>query len=212
MTWYWMIIQEVPARGEAYAARTLVLATIELDSGTLYRAGKPVRHPTRYYQGKVKSWGTVTRSMPVPVGVPHVGDALVEVVDTDGELRRLMAGTPPQGRTVTLKIGPEGGRESLFYTAYTGEIKHVSFPPGLARMALQDKTWRFFDEELPDLLVRREWVPDAAGGDPGDPDAADRWFARNLRKRSKGAGTKKRYFHPLYWVPSRARARTPVAP
>ncbi|MCH7635443.1 MAG: hypothetical protein IIA36_12255, partial [Proteobacteria bacterium] len=61
----------------------------------------------------------------------------------------------------------------IFQTAYTGIIVHATFPPGLARIQLQDNTLKFLNEQLPDLLTRDNFI-------------ADPLFAKNLRSRSEG--------------------------
>lgn len=180
-------------RGEAYSAKTLVLAGMYIDQGIQWLAGKPIRHPSRYYEGRVKTWGRVTRSIPIPSGMLHTGDATVEIDDTEGIFRQLFAAIPPQNREMILKVGPEGGKEHLFYVAYTGIIKTASFPPGLVRVVLRDKIFAFLDEDLPDLLTRREWVPGAEGGG----GSSDRFFARNLRKRSEGKWEEEEVFSPI---------------
>ena len=84
--------------------RTLMLAEIRL-SPTIFLAGKGIRHPTRMYRGKIKSFGSIIRSIPVPAGMPQVSDAVVEIIDTDGSLRAAFAATPPNNRVVVIKIG-----------------------------------------------------------------------------------------------------------
>jgi hypothetical protein len=131
----------------------------------------------------VHKWGTVTRSVPVPVGLPHIGDAVVELVDVDNGWRAAFAGVPPQNRKVTLKIGPEGGSESLFYVAYTGLIKHADTQPGLVRVYLRDATFQFLDEDLPDLLTREVY---------DDPLLGD-----NLVRRTAGTYEEEEVFSPI---------------
>jgi hypothetical protein len=168
---------------EAFSGKTLVIAEMRVDQGTEYVAGKGVRHPTRYYRGLVKTWGTVVRSIPVPVGVPHIGDAVVELSDVDNRWRSIFAAIPPQNREMVLKIGAEGGSERTFYRAYTGKVKHVSFPPGHARVVLQDKTFEFLDVELEDLLTRENY---------DNPE-----LGQNLIQRTSGTYEEEQVFSPI---------------
>ena len=168
----------------AFSAKTLMLAEIKLTGGTLFRAGKGIRHPTRMYVGKVKSFGSIIRSIQVPSGFAQIGDAEITIVDTDGELRQLMSTTPPQNREVVIKIGGEGESEAIFQIAYTGIIVHASFPPGLAKLRLSDNTFKFLQEQLPDLLTRENFTPDPV-------------FARNLRGRTEGAFDESEIFSPI---------------
>lgn len=168
----------------AFTSKTLMVAEIKLDSGTLFRAGKGIRHPTRMYRGTVKSFGSIIRSIQVPAGFPQIGDAELTIVDTDGELRRLLSGTPPQNREVVVKIGSEGASEAIFQIAYTGIIVHATFPPGLAKIQLQDNTLKFLNEQLPDLLTRDNFI-------------ADPLFAKNLRSRTDGRFEETEIFAPI---------------
>lgn len=168
----------------ALAAKTLMLAEIKLTGGTLFRASKGIRHPERMYVGKVKSFGSIIRSIQVPSGFAQIGDAEITIVDTDGELRRLMSETPPQNREVVIKIGGEGESEAIFQIVYTGIIVHATFPPGLAKLRLSDNTFKFLQEQLPDLLTRENFTPDPV-------------FARNLRGRTEGAFDESEIFAPI---------------
>ncbi len=168
----------------AFTSKTLMIAEIKLDSGTLYQASKGIRHPTRMYRGRIKSFGSIIRSIQVPAGFPQIGDAELTIVDTDGELRQLLSGTPPQNREVVVKIGSEGASEAIFQIAYTGIIVHATFPPGLAKIQLQDTTLKFLNEQLPDLLTRDNFI-------------ADPLFAKNLRSRTDGRFEETEIFAPI---------------
>lgn len=172
------------ARGAVSTTKTLIIAEIKLTGGTLYRAGKGIRHPSRMYVGKVKSFGSIIRSIQVPSGLPQIGDAELTIVDTDGELRDLMSSTPPQNREIVLKIGSEGASEAVFQTAYVGIITHATFPPGLAKVRIQDNTFKFLGEQLPNLLTRENFT-------------ADPLFAKNLRARTEGRFDEAEIFSPI---------------
>ncbi len=165
------------------AGRTLIVAEFKFAT-SLFVAGKGIRHPTRFYKGIVKSFGSVIRSIQVPAGLPQISDAVVDVVDTSGELRALFNATPPNNRQVVLKIGDDGESESVFQTIYTGIVSHASFPPGLVRINLKDLTFQFLSEQLPNLLTRENFV-------------ADPLFAKNLRARTEGAFSEKEIFSPI---------------
>ena len=170
--------------GPVFVAKTLMIAEIKLTGGTLFRASKGIRHPTRMYVGKVKSFGSIIRSIQVPSGFAQIGDAELTIVDTDGELRRLMSETPPQNREIVVKIGGEGESEAIFQIAYTGTIVHATFPPGLAKVRVSDNTFKFLQEKLPDLLTRENFI-------------ADPVFARNIRQRTEGAFDESEIFSPI---------------
>ena len=172
------------ASGPVSVAKTLMIAEIKLSGGTLYRAGKGIRHPERMYVGKVKSFGSIIRSIQVPSGIAQIGDAELTIIDTDGELRRLMSETPPQNREVVIKVGGEGESEAIFQIAYTGIVVHATFPPGLAKVRLSDNTFKFLSEKLPDLLTRENFI-------------ADPVFARNIRQRTEGSFDESEIFAPI---------------
>jgi hypothetical protein len=176
--------ETVFATGPVSVAKTLMIAEIKLSGGTLYRAGKGIRHPERMYVGKVKSFGSIIRSIQIPSGLAQIGDAELTIIDTDGELRRLMSETPPQNREVVVKVGGEGESESIFQIAYTGIVVHATFPPGLAKIRLSDNTFKFLSEQLPDLLTRENFI-------------ADPVFARNIRQRTEGRFDETEIFSPI---------------
>lgn len=164
--------------------RTLMIGEMKLET-SLFLAAKGIRHPTRNYRGKVKSFGSVIRQIPVPAGLPQISDAVVEIIDTDGSLRQAFAETPPNNREMVLKIGDEGQSESLFQTVYTGIITPgTTFPPGLVRVTLKDITSQFLMEQLPNLLTRENFV-------------ADPLFAKNLRGRTEGRFEEREVFAPI---------------
>jgi len=169
---------------QAFTDKSLMLAEIALTGGTLFRAGKGVRHPTRFYVGKVKSFGSIIRSMPVPTALPHIGDAVVEIIDTDGTLRQEADVTSIKNREVVLKIGSEGESENIFQVAYTGKIQSASFDPGVAKLFLKDNTLQFFDLKLPDLLTRENFVVDPL-------------FAKNMIARTEGRFDEREIFSPI---------------
>ncbi|MEE8262765.1 MAG: hypothetical protein V3R83_09915 [Gammaproteobacteria bacterium] len=174
-------------QGPDFSPLSLSIAEMKIDQGIRFLAGKGVRHPTRYYRGKVGSYGRVVRSIPVPVGVPQVGDAELELIDTDFEFRKAFAEVPPQNREVVLKVGPEESSERLFHIVFTGEISGVSFPPGVAKVSLRDKSWQFLDQETQPLLTRRNFAP----------SASEPHFARNLRQRTEGSFLDNEVFSPI---------------
>ncbi len=171
-------------QGKAFTAKTLMLAEIELSTGTIFRAGKGVRHPLRFYTGKVRSFGSIIRSMPVPTGIPHIGDAEIVIDDKDRTLRSEADANSIMNREVTLKIGSEGESEEIFQVAYTGKIANATFTPGAAKLTLRDNTFQFFDQNLPDLLTTFNFAPDPL-------------FARNLIQRTEGRFEEREIFGPI---------------
>lgn len=170
--------------GEVFTTKTLMIAELRLTSGTQYKAAKGVRHPSRMYVGRVKSFGSIIRSMAVPAGIPHIGDAEIVIEDLDGVLRAEADATSIKNREVILKIGSEGESEKIFQLAYTGKISTSTFGPGLAKIKLKDNTFQFFDEQLPDLLTRDNFLSDPL-------------FARNLIARTEGRFDEKEIFSPI---------------
>lgn len=172
------------SQGTFGTGKTLMIGEFKLAEGTLFRAGKGIRHPERFYSGKVISFGTIIRSIPVPAGLPQISDATITFADTDGELRQLMSADPPQNREVILKIGDEGASEAVFQIAYTGVITHVTFPPGQAKVFLRDISFQFLNEQSPNLLTRDNFL-------------ADPFWAKNLLGRSEGRFDEKEIFSPI---------------
>ncbi len=170
--------------GQSRTTSTLIIAEFKLSGGTLFRSTKGIRHPTKFYTGRVKSFGSVIRSIAIPAALPQVSDAQIQIIDTDRELSKLFAATPPHNAEVVLKIGSEGESEDLFQTIYTGLIDHAVWAAGVMTINLKDLMFQFMMDQLPNLLTRDNFI-------------ADPLFAKNLKARTVGAFKEREIFAPI---------------
>lgn len=132
----------------------VVLVSVFLDSGTEYAAATEIRHPSRLYEGRVIACGTVERSIPIPVGLPSVGNLTITFADSDHYWRGVLSQRTPYRRLLEVKIGVEGGSEVLFMTAYRGEIRSVHFEQENVSIEAADITARWLDNPIPPLINR----------------------------------------------------------
>lgn len=132
----------------------LVLASMELDSGTRYYSDGTVTHPTRTYVGRVLRWGSIDRSIPQPAGLPQTGDAQVRIADTDRQLRDILVVTTARRRVMSLKFVQMESSEAAAAPFFTGEIVDFSAGPGYIDITLRDKTFSWLDLPIPNIPMR----------------------------------------------------------
>jgi hypothetical protein len=149
----WQDEASVPERSlfVGLSPNVLVLFTMELEGGNDYTSSIPVRGADRYFEGRVVNFGPIDRSIPVPSGIPRIGDGFVELADTDQKYRKLFAANPPQGRAIDLVMMPPDEPLSMAARIYRGEITHVDFPEGSAIINFADISFGFLDEDIPAL-------------------------------------------------------------
>jgi hypothetical protein len=114
--------------------------------------------------GKVLSWGSSTREIPIPAGPPRLGRIELEFDDTPDPVtgvqffRSQFGARTPKGKRVDLLIGPVGGKESLFQIPAAGTIEHAIFPPGKMRLVILDDRYKWLQKPLP-LLINKTNFP-----------------------------------------------------
>jgi hypothetical protein len=114
--------------------------------------------PAHDHVGKVLTWGTSTREIPIPPGgPPRLGRMVIEFDDTPDPVtgiqffRSQFGPKTPKGKRVDLKIGPADGKESLFQIPAAGVISHATFPPGKMRLELPDVRYKM-QKPMPGLI------------------------------------------------------------
>ena len=68
-------------------ARWLAIGSIDLDDATEYIATGRTVHPSRTYEARVLSWGSIEKSIPVPSGMPQASQLRCRLADTDNAWR-----------------------------------------------------------------------------------------------------------------------------
>lgn len=120
--------------------------------GTQNLSDIQVNHPSRTYAAKVLRWGGVDRSIPVPSGLIQVGDAEIELDDTDGSFQGWFNTVSPMRCGAELKLGETGQSESTqFLPIFEAEIAKCRFPLGKAIIKLKDITTAWLDDKIPKL-------------------------------------------------------------
>lgn len=149
------------------AGKWLILARWFLASSTEGFAGKPVHHPSWEYEGRVLSFGTISRSIPTPAGMPQTGNARVRMADTDRRLRNLLASQTPRQKMMELKLVEEGASESAAAPLYVGAVVDVEFGPGYLEAELADQSLMWLDEEIPGFINNQNFSNLAEDGKDG---------------------------------------------
>jgi hypothetical protein len=148
--------------------RPVVLARQFLDTGTENISDVGVRHPTRFYEPRVVDWGEVERAIPLPPGLPIISEATIKLTDNDGYWRRIAHIRSLRRKGIQIKTGFEGGRESLFPIAYTGELTKAVFPDGAVTLTARDQWQRWLNISIPPWGDRTNF--------PNQPDGQDSFF------------------------------------
>lgn len=145
---------ETPVRWVAPVAITPRVSTID----PIYLAAHPVRHPDRFYEGRVKSYGTFTRSISAPVGFIRTGDAALTVLDPDNSVRQRMAPKTIRKAKAEVRLGPEGASLGAFLRPLIREVGTVGQPgDGELTIPLRDYLFDKLDEK-----TAGTWTPDSA--------------------------------------------------
>lgn len=131
----------------------LVIARFFLDVATQYYSQHYVRHPDWSYEGRAIQYGQIGKSIPNPAGLGRISDGTVTLGDTDNAIRNLLDQSVPFRRLLELKIGPEGGRESLFGVVHIGEVARATAGNGTTSVVIRDVTWNWIQATLPVLGV-----------------------------------------------------------
>ena len=125
--------------------------------------------PAHGHAGRVISWGTSVREIPIPAGGPRLGRLTIEFDDAKDPItgvqffRSQFGDKTPEGKRVDLKIGPADGKESLFLTPAAGVIEHATFPPGRMRLEVPDVRYNWLQKPMPGLINDRNF-PDLPPG------------------------------------------------
>lgn len=139
-------------------AKWILTARLILDSGTERVSDETVTvtgtSPVEVYEGRVARWGLIERSIPTPSGIPQVGDATIQLADTDHRWRGLLAHQTPRRRRMELRLTEEGASLAASGLIYAGEITDVRFGPGTCEVRLRDSISALLDESLPAVIHR----------------------------------------------------------
>lgn len=142
---------------------TFILGRVYLDTGTEYEASRVVVAPDWTYEGRVLEWGYVDRSIPVPSGIPQLGDCRIKLADTDRKFRDLVSTQTPRRRLIELRIVAEGESESAVDPFATFEIVDMEFPAGAVEISGRDINFTWIDKPIPGLINRTNF-PDLMDG------------------------------------------------
>lgn len=153
--------------------KPLPLLILHLDQGEKYYAGKTIDFKGLPFVARVISFGTVERTLPYPTGLIAVPDAVVDVADTDGQLRAWFDERTPLKRIGELSFefeanadtgnidhpipDPENQDTQPEYTYrpfFTGEVTLVETKPGMVTIHLRDITASWLSRTIPNLGIR----------------------------------------------------------
>lgn len=145
--------------------------------------------PAHAHAGRVLTWGTSTREIPIPAGPPRLGRLTIEFDDTPDPVtgvqffRSQFGARTPKGKRVDLKLGPADGSEALFQIPAAGVIEHATFPPGKMRLEIPDVRYKWLQKPMPGL-INDENFPNLP---PGVKDGFSKWVLGSVTSQGLGA-------------------------
>jgi hypothetical protein len=134
----------------------------------LYLAAHPVRHPDKYFEPRIRSYGTFTRAITAPVGFIRTGDSNLTVIDPDNSVRQRIAAKTIFGGDAEVRLGPEGGSYTGFLRPLSRQVGTVTQPTdGELVFPLHDYLSTFLDQSIPGLidLVNFPNLPESSAGE-----------------------------------------------
>ncbi len=158
-------LPDLPPNISGRSRHWLVLAQLYLDSGPYGFAAANITGGTLIYEGRVLDWGYIDRSIPVPTGLPQIGDCRIRFADTDRRLRDILSVETPRRRFIVLKRVPEGDSESAYDPIGVFEIVTFEFSAGDATLIGRDPHFAWLPKRLPNLINRTNFPDLIAGSD-----------------------------------------------
>lgn len=137
-----------------------ILARLFFDSGTEYVSSRQVTHPNYVYEARVKEWGYIDRSIPVPSGLPQLGDCRIQLIDTDYKWRDIGAHQTFRRRFLDFRMVREGESESAQPVFATFEIFDDEWTAGLVDISGRDINFSWIDKPIPGLINRANFPGD----------------------------------------------------
>ena len=130
-------------------------------------AAHPIRHPSKFYEPRIKSYGQFTRSIGVPVGFVRTGDCQLSIVDADNEFRQAISPKTIINGRAEVRLGPEGGPLSAFLRPFIRSVSAVDQPgDGEIRITLRDFITQSFEQQIPPLVNKDNFpnLPEESNG------------------------------------------------
>lgn len=134
----------------------------------LYLASLPLRHPSRYYEPRIRSYGSFTRSIAAPAGFVRTGDVSLEITDPDNSIRQRIAAKTIRKASVEIAIGRDTESFAGYQTLLKREIGTViQSGDGILEISLDDIVNDMFEQEIPGL-INTDFFPDLPDNNVGD--------------------------------------------
>jgi len=140
-----------------------ILARIFLDSGTEYESDRQIVHPNYIYDARVLEFGYIDRDIPVPAGLPRLGDCRIKLADTDRKWRDSGAHQTFRRRFIDFRMVGEGESESASDVFATFEIYEDEWTADVVEIFGRDLNFAWIDNPIPGLINRANF-PDLMEG------------------------------------------------
>ncbi len=120
----------------------------------LYLSAYPVRHPSKYFEPRIKSYGAFTRAITAPVGFIRTGDVSVQVLDPDNVIRRTASQKTIKKADAELRLGPEGGSFMSFLRPWKRKVTSMSqVSSSTIAFNMKDNIFDLLDRKFPTVIT-----------------------------------------------------------
>ncbi len=148
---YGLVNLKAPVR---WVAPLTITPKAESGIAPIHLAAYPVRHPAKYFQPRIKSYGAFSRAITAPVGFVRTGDVSVQVIDADNSIRRSIYQKTIKKADVDLRLGPENGKFSSFLRPWKRKVSSVHQPQdGILAFNLKDNIFDLLDRKFPTVIT-----------------------------------------------------------
>ncbi len=132
---------------EAHTGEPLVLCIIELDNGDQHIAKVDTAESSNFYDGRVKSFGSVSRTVASTNSAFKTSDVTIVCFNTDQHFSRNWNYKKLLNRTVSIKVGTVNLAIGDFKQIYKGVITNFSYSSETFKLAVRDATERHFNSK-----------------------------------------------------------------
>jgi hypothetical protein len=164
-------ISAIKMRLDASAGRWIAPIHITPQNNSIpvqYWAGHALRHPSRFYEPRIKSYGTFTRAISAPVGFVKTGDCTIQIADGDNAIRQVLSPKSIKKAKAEILLGPEGGRMAGFLRPFTREVAGLDQgADGELFITLRDYISAILEQPIPSLMNTTNFpnLPDNSAGE-----------------------------------------------
>ena len=152
---------------EAHTGEPVVLCVISLDSGDEYIAKVDVAESSNFYDGYVKSFGSISRTVASTNSAFKTSDVTIICFNADQHFSQNYNYKTLLNRTVSIKVGTVNLAIGSFKQIYKGVITNFSYASETFKITVRDATERYLNSKDYGVIVGVDDFGSAADGAVG---------------------------------------------